>query len=204
MGRMIYLKIPFTGIKVSPLSVAVIFSLLIADFSVYTAIVILCAILHEAGHIASIKLCGGKIFEITVLPFGAVIHSDMFSFPYYKNALVALSGALSNICFAAAGGIVSLFTNDRYTLFFCICNLLLAAVNLVPVKTFDGGVALEALLLMKYSSEKVDAVIDTVTYFAFVFLTFSALGLLIVTECNFSLIIFCIYVFICVYAKQER
>ena len=88
-------------------------------------------------------------------------------------------------------------------LFSCVCSLILAFVNLVPIKTLDGARALEAILLQKLSLEKAEIFIENVSSVAFAFLTFCSFVLLAITGCNFSLVVFCVYIFISVYARRE-
>ena len=92
---------------------------------------------------------------------------------------------------------------DPYTLFFAAANLTLSFVNLVPVRTLDGGRALEALAFSRMPFEKAESFAENVSYGAFVFLTFASLGLLAFTGCNFSLVIFCVCLFISAYGKRN-
>lgn len=204
MIRFCYLKVPFTKIRISLTALLTAAALFYADFSVFTAMVFISAILHECGHIVFLKAFGTEIYGITVLPFGAVIRSDAAKLSYRREAAVALAGALFNLAAAGAAGLFFCICRDIHPLFFCGCNLLLAAVNLVPVKTLDGGRALEAALCARLSPEKAQRYMESVSYVAFVFLTLAALVLLTVTGCNFSLIIFCVYLFVCVYVCPER
>lgn len=174
-----------------------------ADFSVFTAMVLISALIHETGHIVFLKAFGCEIRSITLMPFGAVIDSDEKILSYKREAAVALAGAVFNICAGLSALLFFAAVKDIYSLFFAITNFTLAAVNLVPVKTLDGARALEAALYALLPYEKAQKCADTVSYFSFLFLTLGGLWLLNVTGCNFSLIIFCVCVFIGVYAKKE-
>lgn len=202
MINLLYITIPFTKIRISTSAVLVIAAMFYADFSIYTALVLISAFLHEAGHLIAMKIFGVEIYSITVLPFGAVIRSDASSLSYRREATVALSGAAVNLACAASCGISFLFINNIHIMFFGICNLFLAAVNLIPVKSLDGARALEAILYMYIPIHKVRDCMESVSYFSFVVLTVAALVLLSATGCNFSLVIMCVYLFICVYVRD--
>ncbi len=201
--KLFYINVPFTKLRVSVAFVIILASMLVCDFSVYSFCVIISAALHEAGHIVALKMAGAKIQNITVVPFGAEIRTDVDMLPYKKELLVALAGPAANIILAVVLLLIYFLANSRVVMFFAACNLILAFINLVPVRTLDGSRALSAVLLEKMPYEKADAYIESISSAAFAFLTFASFVLLVVTGCNFSLVIFCVYTFISVYARRE-
>ncbi len=203
MINLLYFRIPQAKIKVSIFAIIVAGALFYADFSVYTLLVLVSAALHEAGHIVAMKICGAEIRSITILPFGALIDSDLNALSYRKEAIVALSGAAVNLICAIFGWVFFLLINNIYIAFFCICNLFLAGVNLLPVKTLDGGRALEALLYMRVPVYKVQNYIETASFISFAVLAAASFALLTATGCNLSLTVVFVYLFICVYVKGE-
>ncbi len=174
-----------------------------ADCSVFTVLIFAAAFVHEAGHLVCLKASGVNIYGITILPFGAVIRSDAEKLTYRKEAQAALAGPLAGLCAAAVSGVLFWVLRDPYTLFFAAANVTLSLVNLVPVRTLDGGRALEAWAFSRMPFEKAECVAENVSYGAFVFLTFASLGLLAFTGCNFSLVIFCVCLFISAYGKRN-
>ena len=174
-----------------------------ADCSVFTVLIFAAAFVHEAGHLVCLKASGVNIYGITILPFGAVIRSDAEKLTYRKETWAALAGPLAGLCAAAVSGVLFWVLRDAFTLFFPASNLTLSLVNLVPVRTLDGGRALEAWAFSRMPFEKAECVAENVSYGAFVFLTFASLGLLAFTGCNFSLVIFCVCLFISAYGKRN-
>lgn len=203
MTKLLYINIPFMKARISVALISIILAMLICDFSVYSFCVILSAAIHETGHIVALKMAGAKIQNITVLPFGAEIRTDADMLPYKKELLVALAGPAANIVFALVSGTLWFLFCKPVIMFFAVCNLILAFINLVPVRTLDGSRALGCVLLEKMPYEKADAYIESISSAAFALLTFASFVLLAVTGCNFSLIIFCVYTFISVYARRE-
>ena len=204
MNRLFYITLPFGGVRISILALLSAAALFYADCSVFTLLFLLAAAIHEIGHIVCLKTCGAKIYGITVLPFGAVIRSDAGKLPYRKEAAAALAGPAAGLCAAAASGLAFLLFRDIYSLFFAVCNLTLSLVNLIPVHTLDGGRALEAYVFSHMSYERADCFLENVSYASFVLLTFASLGLLALTGCNFSLIIFCVCLFLAAYSGENE
>lgn len=202
MNRLFYLSLPH-GVRISLFAVLAFAAAMAADCSVFTVLIFAAAFVHEAGHLVCLKASGVNIYGITILPFGAVIRSDAEKLTYRKEAWAALAGPLAGLCAAAVSGVLFWVFRDPYTLFFAAANLTLSFVNLVPVRTLDGGRALEALAFSRMPFEKAESFAENVSYGAFVFLTFASLGLLAFTGCNFSLVIFCVCLFISAYGKRN-
>lgn len=203
LNRLFYLSLPHGGVRISLFAVLAFAATLAADCSVFTVLMFAAAFVHELGHLICLKTNGVNIYGITVLPFGAVIRSDAEKLTYRKEAQAALAGPFAGLCAAAVSGVLFFVFRDPYTLFFAAANLTLSFVNLVPVRTLDGGRALEALAFSRMPFEKAESFAENVSYGAFVFLTFASLGLLAFTGCNFSLVIFCVCLFISAYGKRN-
>ena len=146
--------------KISIFAILTFGAVIYSDFSVFTAEIFLAALLHELGHISSMKIFGVNIYSVYVLPCGAEINSDVSLLPYKREAVVALSGIAVNLVTGFISFAVWFFTRDIYTLFFFVCSLFLAFVNLVPVPSFDGARALEAILSEKCTEEQKNAVME--------------------------------------------
>lgn len=189
--------------RVSIFAILTFFAVLYSDFSIFTAEVLLSAILHELGHIGAMKLLGVNIYSIDILPYGAEIRNDVSLLPYKKEALVALAGIAVNLVTGIAVFSVWLFTRDIYTLFFFVCSMFLAFVNAVPVPSFDGARALEAYVFAKCTDERGRTVMENVYYFSFLFLVIFSLYVLNASKGNFSVIIVLCYMFVCSYANKK-
>lgn len=190
-------------VKISIFAIISFAAVLYSDFSFFTAEIFIAAIIHELGHICAMKLFDVKIHSVSVLAFGAEISSDAALLPYHKEALTALSGIVFNGVSGVIALAVRIFTNDIYTLFFAVCSLFLALINLVPVPGFDGARALQAILCARLGGERAVCIMDTVHYFAFLLLVLAALYVMKITEGNLSLVIFLCCVFMGVYARKE-
>lgn len=167
-----------------------------ADPSVFTLMTFVAALIHELGHIVTLYLCGAHIYGVTVLPFGAVIRSDAERLSYKREALCALAGPLAGFAAALVSGLLCAILHDRYSLFFCACNLTLSGINLIPVQSLDGWRVVRALLYEYVPFERAQGILDGIAGGALGLLTLAALALVLLGSCNFSLILFCICLFL--------
>ena len=89
------------------------------------------ALLHEAGHLAAMYLLKIKPTAITIYPFGADIAVGQAISSYRDDIIIAATGGAVNIFLAAVT-----FT---FMPVFSGCCALFAAMNLMPIKSLDGG-----------------------------------------------------------------
>ena len=104
------IKLPFIKVNISPYLLITVFTLAISGlFSVFTLIVILCALFHGLGHISAMKLFKVKIYCVDLYLSGGIIRSESALLPYKKELAVAFSGIFANLVFAlGASGLNSL------------------------------------------------------------------------------------------------
>lgn len=98
---------------------------------------VLSAALHEAAHLAMLRLCRVPVEGIRLTLTGAVIQTGAMA--YGQEALCAAAGPCMNM------GLALLF--HRLWPALCLMSTLLAAYNLLPVYPLDGGRLVRALLL---------------------------------------------------------
>ncbi len=127
------------------------------------------ALVHELGHIFTLKLFGIRLKMIVLSLFGGTLVLDKKLISYGKEAIVAVSGCLVNIVFSIVffAIIQRGFSSDVF--FLLLSNTFYGIFNLLPISSLDGGAALKALLLRKkelYDAEKLASRISRVTLFA--------------------------------------
>ena len=151
-------------ISISPLAIPFFALALLFRFS---ALSLLAALLHELGHVLAILLCKGKILKITILPIGAQLDA-LPAKTYFKEAAVCGSGIAFNLLFA---GISFPFFGASD---FFVCNLLLAALNMLPIIGLDGGDLLYCLLQICLDPQRAHTLLSVISFvFLAVFWLFS-------------------------------
>lgn len=176
---------------------AVIFASLfiILDASGTALPVMAAALLHEAGHLAAMYLLKIKPDSITVYPFGADIVVGQAISSYRDDIIIAAAGCAVNIVLAAV--------TFAFLPVFSGCCALFAAMNLLPIKSLDGGRILECVLLLKTSSDRAEPLIKAVSFFFIMPLWAASIYLLFYWPNNPTLFFVCVFLFASIFIKKE-
>lgn len=183
-------------IKVSFFSV-LLFSSLILTKSHYALIPLGVAVIHELGHVICAKARRVRLESLDIGIFGARINLDPAIYSYNDEIAVCIGGPAINIISADVAAIVAkLFDiHSDWVYFFILASLSLAIVNLLPIKSFDGGRILFALLAKRRSLESTERIINVSSFVALFLIWMLSLYLLLRTSASLSLFIFSISVF---------
>ncbi|RTL96139.1 CBS domain-containing protein [Ancylobacter aquaticus] len=129
----------------------------------FVALLFLCVLLHEFGHIFAARRYGVKTPEVTLWPFGGIARLERIPEKPSEELVVALAGPAVNVVIAAVllvflGGNVGVehieaIENPQVSLLakLAAANIFLVVFNLIPAFPMDGGRVLRALLAMKMS-----------------------------------------------------
>lgn len=132
-------------IKISPSLLLLLASSVLSEHPELTFIAFSAAAIHESGHILAAKILRIKIKSIRLSILGASIETNFIDLSYKNEAILCICGPLSNIVSAFTMYFCFGATNQNI-LFFITVSLILAFLNLLPVKGFDGGRILFALI----------------------------------------------------------
>ena len=104
--------------------------------------------LHEAAHIIAIKLVGGEIDKIDIRAFGISVNvPGMEYLSYSKEIIIAAAGPLAGILVASIAYATAKVFGIYSLGYFIGINIIITAINLIPVYPLDGGrIVLCALL----------------------------------------------------------
>jgi membrane-associated protease RseP (regulator of RpoE activity) len=155
------------------------------------------AFCHEAGHLCAMQLFGINVREIEITMFGAEIRSLPSAQSLLRQIIIFGAGAAVNLFCAG----VLLFLHAAPALdFFAVCSLVLALLNLLPIRTLDGGCIAEAVLI-SLTPVYADRILDALSAAALAVLWLAAVYLLLCFNGNVSLMLFCMYLFVSLYME---
>ncbi len=150
-----------------PVAVLFLLGLIASDRSGIALMTVLAAALHECGHLCAAKALHIPLRAMKLDLLGARLDVSGRGISYGEEWLLSAGGPLASLICAAAAA--PLWALTRYAMIFSCASLLLGILNLLPIRTFDGGRMLESFLLYHTSPRTTNAVISIVS-FLFLFL----------------------------------
>ena len=181
-------------IKIGFFSVLLFLSLLLTHS--YFAICALSAIiLHELGHIIAARLCKVKFKALNIGIYGAGLNAERTDFSYKNEIIIALGGALSNLITVLASLPLYLSTQSTTLLSFIASSILLGIMNLLPIKTFDGGRILHSLLCLFFTPFTSDKILSISSFFIIFILWTISVYLMLIYGMGLSSFVFSLSLF---------
>ena len=130
-------------IIIRPATVIFFILLLAFDRSTLSLLPLAAALCHEIGHLVVMLMLGVTVHQIELTVFGAEIRTSHMDVSPAGAVAVYAAGAVTNLFSAAVTYIFPVsFRSD----FFAVCSMALAFVNLLPIRTLDGGCILEIIV----------------------------------------------------------
>lgn len=145
---------------------------------------VLFSALHETGHILALLFFGKKPTSLILGIMGIRIETNDAMMSYREVCVIALSGPAINLVFA----VIFAFA-DISGLPFAV-NTGLFLVNILPVKTLDGGRFIYNLILSETDEEKADKTINTLEILTVVMLVAVMIISLVTGYVNTSFVFF--------------
>ena len=127
------------SVKAPVLLLAALTLMLLWDRTGFIRLSIICALLHESGHIVSFFVLTGRMPRVSCSFSGLQIEMDGEHLSSAKENLLLISGPLANLLAAGVAGLLIL-SHASFGRYFFVCeNLCLAVFNLLPIGFLDGG-----------------------------------------------------------------
>lgn len=189
---------PRTKIRIRPPTVLFFALLILLDRSALSLIPIATALCHELGHLIVMRAVKMDVREVEITMFGAEIRAPAYSASELACAAVYAAGGAANILSAAIAWIIG--AGGAYAEFFVACSFGLAFVNLLPVRSLDGGCILASLLAC-FAPQYAHSIVSAVSAVTLALLWLAAVYVLLVCGGNLSLMLFCIYLFVTLFCK---
>ncbi len=138
-----------TLFKVSPLTYIILFSALLCGYFNYVLIILTILFIHDLGHIILMKIYKINIYEISILPFGSIIKSDInYNIKSIKQFFISSAGILAEIILFFLFSFlyqIGLINDISYNIFFQY-NKLIIFFNILPIIPLDGSKILLSLI----------------------------------------------------------
>lgn len=113
--------------------------LLLWDATGFAKLSLLCAALHECGHILAFCALTGHFPRITCSFSGLAMEMDGVRLSLQKENLLLLAGPAANLLAALAAYLLIQHRASYLRYFFACENLCMALFNLLPIGFLDGG-----------------------------------------------------------------
>lgn len=183
-------------IKISFFAVMLFLSLMLSS-SPYALIPLIAAAIHELGHILCARICGVRLSSFELGIFGARISTEGALYSYSTEIAISAAGPIFNLICADLVAIICKLSGISSSIpdIFIFSSVALGVINLMPIRSFDGGRIFSALLSKFISVSSVEAILDALSFSSLFLIWSISLYLLLRTSASLSLFIFSISVF---------
>ena len=154
-------------IRISPAAATLVLGLLLTDRSLLCLATLLAAGFHEAGHLCAARLLHIPLRALRLDLMGARLDITGRMLSYGEEWLLCAAGPLFSLLLAAAPAPV--WAISQFARQLSAVSLLLGLLNLLPIRSFDGGRMLAALLAVTVGERAAGGVL-TGCSFVFLFL----------------------------------
>lgn len=154
---------------------------------------------HELGHIVAIVLSGERVDSIGISPFGLSIRRSGRLCSYKTELLVYLFGPFANVlAFLLFHG-----ANNPFLSSFAEQSLAFGILNLLPVRSLDGGRALETAFLMFGNEKTAETVVCILSAAVFLLMWLISVWSLLMYGEGLSLFAFSCWLFFSLFLKKR-
>ena len=134
--------------------------------TIFIALIFLCVLLHELGHVFAAQRYGVKTRDVTLWPFGGIASMERMPDKPSEELIVALAGPAVNVAIAAVLLLwlgpqldtANLAKIEDPTVSLAAklagANIMLVLFNMIPAFPMDGGRVLRALLAMRMGNAR--------------------------------------------------
>ena len=177
--------------------------LLCFDFKEEIRLALVFSVLHELGHLTAIIVTGQRPKQIAFGLFGmTIVKRNDISCKYSAEIITALAGPLVNVLFSSIFYCVFKSSGKPVFMTAFAVNFLIAAFNLMPVFSLDGGRALECTLKMCFEAQKAERILKSVSFIFILIIDFIGVFVLIKSGYNFTLILIAAYLTATLFIKS--
>ncbi len=171
--------------------VAICFALVL-DTTDTAALALCAAVIHEAGHMLCMLICGERPSEIFFAPFGMSI-TRLSHGGCRREIAIALAGPAANLFAAAVLLAVMAASKATGLLKPAVVNISLAVFNLLPIEPLDCGRAVKYRLMCCMNTVRAERAAFVLGVVFLVPLAVMGFYVLIRSRYNVTLLLACVY-----------
>lgn len=185
--------------------VAVLTLSTLIDESNITILGFLATICHELGHIIAMKLKHYKIKEVHLNLFNFnIVDYNRHEKNFRDDITILAAGLICNIFTATISIVAFRLFPEKNLLYFFLENVLLAAVNIVPIMSLDGGQILYIILSMNYGEKLASYILNIISIILLFPIAFLGFFVLLNSKYNFSLLWICLYLIALILLRKDE
>ncbi|WP_230491857.1 site-2 protease family protein [Lysinibacillus sphaericus] len=129
------------------LCIPLVFVMILSGQIAYYAIILSSLLWHEVGHLLAAKICGVKVKSCVITPYGGEIEFDNPAVVQATSLLwIALGGPIATLL----GIGLAFFMPELLATKLIEVQLVLLAINVLPILPLDGGRIMIACLFLFY------------------------------------------------------
>ena len=152
---------------IQPMAIVLLLWMLLTDRGGIALMTLAAAIFHEGGHVVAALLMRIPLRELRLDLLGARLDVSGRLLSYGEEWLLCAAGPAMSLLLSAA--VAPLWHLSAYAAIFSCASLILGILNLLPIRTFDGGRMLESGLLFFLPQSVVQLLVRLSSFF-FLFL----------------------------------
>lgn len=138
-------------IRAEPAAMILLIGLLLTDRSMLCAAVILAAAVHECGHLLAARWLKIPLHAMRLDLLGARLELSGGLLSFSEEWLLCAAGPLFSLLLSVV--VSPLWRFFELAVLVSCASLLLGLLNLLPIRTFDGGRMLDAFLSFRFGAE---------------------------------------------------
>lgn len=166
-------------------------------------VVFLIMTVHELSHLVAALLIGLKPKRITFYPFGVNLRlQNSMIYSISEEVILYLAGPFSNLVMALFA--LCFLRGSRWFMLFYWQNIGLCVLNLLPILPLDGGIILKKLLMHRLGHRRAVQIMKCCSGFLAACLIAGEVYLAYQSQWNYSMLIFCIFLFGNILCTREK
>lgn len=185
--------------------VAVMTAVIIFDTAMSVIICFIAVIIHESGHLATLKHYNSFPEKIKLTLFDiAIIDKKKYSRSTKQELVVVLAGVAMNFISAVIFYILYILSDMMFFKNLFLSSLTLGFFNLLPVDTLDGGQALFLILSSKLTLQRAELILNIVSFVILIPVACIGFLVLLQSKYNFTLLLTALYLIAIILLKRRK